>query len=571
MEATMPTNLPGTDVVIVGMGAVGGVAALPMARAGLKVIGLEAGTWLTRRDFAPDEIRNNIRDWPMAVQKANMEAPTVRATATSPTTRGGHPMMNGVGGTSLHYWAQSWRLNPWDFKVVSETRRRYGASRVPKGSTVEDWPFGLEELEPYYEKVEIEVGVSGQAGNINGKLDPKGNIFEGMRKRGYPMPPLRWNAFLEKMAGTARGLGWHPFPGPAAINSRSYDNRSGCMYHGFCNTGGCHVDAKNSTMVSTIPKAVATSNLKVVTRAHVTTIEVDGQGRVAGVNYLVDGIDYFQPARVVLLASYTYENVRLLHLSRSKPYPNGLSNNHGQVGKHYFSHHQGATVGALFPFNIGAWYGLPAQGVAVDNWADDNFDHAALDFIGGGNLWVYSDRRPIGAAGMNTFGRAPAWGADWKRFVHENADRSHNSYLQKSTLPYEENFLDLDPTVKDPLGQPVTRITGEYKENERKIGGFIQDKMEQWYRAAGAVEVVRGPVGGTMGASTHAYGGARMGDNPDTNVVNRWGFSHEAPNLGVLGACTMGTSGARNPTLTAQALAWRTADYLVKNWKSVTT
>ena len=567
----MPTSLPGTDVVIVGMGAVGGVAALPMARAGLKVIGLEAGTWLTRRDFAPDEIRNNIRDWPMAVQKANLEAPTVRATATSPTTRGGHPMMNGVGGTSLHYWGQSWRLNPWDFKVVSETKRRYGASRIPKGSTVEDWPLGLEELEPYYEKVEIEVGISGQAGNINSKIDPKGNVFEGLRKRGYPMPPLRWNAFLEKMADSARGLGWHPFPGPAAINSRNYDNRSGCMYHGFCNTGGCHVDAKNSTAVSTIPKAVATNNLKIVTRAHVTTIEVDGQGRVTGVNYLVDGTVYFQPAKVVLLASYTYENVRLLHLSRSKAYPNGLSNNHGQVGKHYFSHHQGATVGALFPVNIGAWYGLPAQGVAVDDWADDNFDHAALDFIGGGNLWVYSDRRPIGAAGMNTFGRAPAWGSGWKAFVHDNADRSHNSYLQKSTLPYEDNFLDLDPTVTDPLGQPVTRITGEYKENERRIGAFIQDKMEQWYRAAGAIEISRGPVGGTMGASTHAYGGARMGDNPETNVVNRWGFSHEALNLGVLGACTMGTSGARNPTLTAQALAWRTAEYLVKNWKTVTT
>ena len=134
----MPIRLPETDVVIVGMGAVGGVAALPLARAGLDVIGLEAGTRLTRRDFAPDEIRNNVRGWPMAVQKARNEAPTFRATASSPTLRGGHPMMNGVGGTSLHYWAQSWRLNPWDFKVVTETKRRYGASRIPKGSTVED-------------------------------------------------------------------------------------------------------------------------------------------------------------------------------------------------------------------------------------------------------------------------------------------------------------------------------------------------------------------------------------------------------------------------------------------------
>src|SRR5204863_3965007 len=121
----------------------------------------------------------------------------------------------------------------------------------------------------------------------------------------YPMPPLRWTADLEKMAAPARSLGWQPFPGPAAINTRPYDNRSACMYHGFCNTGGCHVDAKNSTMVSTIPKAVATKHLNLVTRATVTSIDVDSDGRVTGVNYLVDNSDYFQPAKVVLLASYT--------------------------------------------------------------------------------------------------------------------------------------------------------------------------------------------------------------------------------------------------------------------------
>ena len=129
-------------------------------------------------------------------------------------------MMNAIGGTSLHYWAQHWRLNPWDFKVVSETKRRYGASRIPKGSTVEDWPFGYEEIEPYYDKIEYELGVSGQAGNVNGKIDPRGNPFEGPRKREYPMPPLRWTAFHEKMAAAAKSLGWHPFPGPAAINSQ---------------------------------------------------------------------------------------------------------------------------------------------------------------------------------------------------------------------------------------------------------------------------------------------------------------------------------------------------------------
>jgi gluconate 2-dehydrogenase alpha chain len=227
-------------------------------------------------------------------------------------------------------------------------------------------------------------------------------------------------------------------------------------------------------------------------------------------------------------------------------------------------------VTALFPKDLNNWYGLPAQGIAIDDWADDNFDHSALDFIGGGNLWVYSDRRPIGAASMDTWKKAPSWGSAWKAFVKEHADRTNTAYLQKTTLPYEDNYLDLDPTVKDPLGNLVCRLNATYKENDLKLSAFIQDKMEQWYRAAGAVEIQRPPLIPVMSVTTHAYGGTRMGDNPETNVVNRWGFSHEVPNLGILGASVMGTSGARNPTLTAQALAWRTAEYLVKNWKTIT-
>jgi gluconate 2-dehydrogenase alpha chain len=567
----MATNLKKTDVVIVGLGAVGGVAALPLTQAGLEVTGIEAGTWLAPRDFAPDELRNNFRGWPQSAQKANSEVPTHRPNTLAPYSPrlSIHPMMNAVGGTSLHYWAQSWRLNPWDFKVVSETTRRYGASRIPKGSTVEDWPFGLEELESYYDKVEYELGVSGQAGNIQGNIDERGNIFEGPRLRDYPMPPLRGTEFTELMAATAKKLGWHPFPGPAAINSQGYDDRPGCMYHGFCSRGGCPIHAKNSTAVSTIPKAVATGRLKVVTLATTTGVAVDQtSGRATGVNYVKGGQEYFQPADVVLLAGYTYENVRLLLLSKSKAFPNGLSNNGGQVGKHYITHNTASTVTALFPFDINNWYGLPAQGIAVDNWADDNFDHSGLDFLGGGNMWVYSDRRPIGAASMITFGKAPRWGSEWKSFLKENADRWNLAYIQKTTLPHEDNYLDLDPTVKDALGQPVCRITADFKENERKVGAFMQDKMEQWFMEAGAIAVDKGPPG-TMGPSTHAYGGTRMGDNHETNVVNRWGFSHEAPNLGLLGASVMGTSGAHNPTLTAQALAWRTAEYLTKNWKTI--
>ncbi len=566
----MAVELQRRVVVVVGLGAVGGVAVLPLAEAGVDVVALEAGGWLRANDHAPDELYNNYRGWPDSAQKANREIPVHRRNASaSDSARGStHPMMNAVGGTTIHYWAQSWRLAPWDFAVASETTRRYGPSRLPAGTTVEDWPFGLEELEPYYDHVEYAVGVSGQAGNVGGAIDERGSPFEGERRRPYPMPPLRWTGFIDQMAEAARGLGWHPFPGPAAVNSVRYQNRAACGYHGFCNRGGCHLDAKNSTAVSTIPRAQETGRLEIVTHAHVRRIEVDGNGRATGVSYIREGETYFQPADVVLLAGYTYENVRLLLLSKSPGFPNGLSNNAGQVGRHYMTHATGAGVTALFPYQLNRWYGLPAQGVAIDDWADDNFDHSDQDFIGGGNLWVYSDRRPIAAARMATFGRAPRWGAAWKAFVAENADRTCNTYIQKTTLPYEDNYLDLHPTVTDPYGDPVCRITADFHDNERRIATFMQDRMEEWFRAAGATETIRSGLG-TMGPSTHAYGGTRMGDNPETNVVDRWGFSHEAPNLGILGASVMGTSGARNPTLTAQALAWRTAEHLVRVWSSI--
>jgi gluconate 2-dehydrogenase alpha chain len=568
----MATTLKKTNVVIIGLGAAGGVACLPLAQSGLEVIGLEAGSWLDTKDMAPDELKLNRGLWPPGPQKTKLEGITVRANASQTATRVNHPMMNAVGGTSVHYWAQSWRLNPWDFKVRSETIRRYGPSRIPKGSTIEDWPLTYEDLEPYYDKVEYEIGVSGKAGNIAGKKDERGNIFEGPRKREYPLSPLRTSGYMERMIAAAKSMGWHSFVAPAAITSRPYNGRPGCAYHGYCSGAGCHISAKSSTAVTTIPKALKAGKFAVVTEARVTTVEVDKNGRVSGVNYLKGGQEYFQPADAVLVASYAYENVRLLLLSKSKAYPNGLSNNHGQVGKHYFSHNQGGAVSALFPFNLNNWYGTPAQGVAIDNWADDNFDHSGLDFIGGGNLYVYTERRPMAAVnGVQAWMQGgPNWGSKWKAFVRENADRWNVAYLQKTTLPYEDNYLDLDPVVKDPLGFPVIRITAEYKDNERKIGTFIAEKMRQWYMAAGASRVNGdGNVAGGMFASTHAYGGTRMGDNPETNVLDRWGFSHEAPNLGILGGSVMGTSGARNPTQTLQALAWRTAERLVKDWKNI--
>ena len=563
----MPINLKPVDVAVIGLGAAGGVAVLPLARAGLKVAGIEAGTWMNTRQFHADEIYNNVRRLVTSSFKAQRECPTLRADPSRPSERAPfHPMMNAIGGTSIHYWAQSWRLKPWDFKTRSEIVRRYGDSAMPQGSTLEDWPVTYDELEPYYDLIEYQIGVSGKAGNIQGAIDARGNVYEGPRRREYPMPPLRETEFTGHMSEAARKLGWKPFRPPAAINSQPYQGRAACGYHGYCDRGGCHLNAKNSTAVTTIPEALKTRHLTIFDRAQVTRIVAGNDGKATGVEYLRDRKQYFQPAKVVLLASYTYENTRLLLLSKSRAYPNGLSNNHGQVGRHYFGHWVDA-VGALFPFDVNSWYGTPAQGVTVDDWADDNYDHSGAGFMGGSSLHVRLERHPIEAADASTFGIAPSWGARWKASVHQNAARYATTYLQTSTFPYETSFLDLDAAVKDPLGDPVCRITtGGIKPNEQRAALFAQTKMEEWFRAAGAIAVAKNvPTG--PGVSTHAYGGTRMGDNPETNVVDRWGFSHEVPNLGILGASVMGSSGARNPTLTVQALAWRTAEYLVKHWK----
>lgn len=488
----MATDLKPVDVAVVGLGAAGGVAVLPLARAGLKIAAIEAGGWLDpHKDFHADEIHNNVRMQVTSVPKTKREIPTFRTSPDQQARRAssGRTMMNAVGGTSTHYDANSWRFAPWDFRIRTEAARRYGAGALPNGSTIEDWPLTYDELEPFYDLVEYEIGVSGKAGNIQGKVDAAGNIFEGPRRREYPMPPLRDTGFTGLMTTAARKLGWNGHRSPAAINSQPYGGRPECAYHGYCDTGGCHIGAKNSTAITTIPQAIKTKNLTVVDHAQVTRILSDDKGRVTGVQYLRGGKEYLQPAKVVLLASYTYENVRLLLLSKSKAYRKGLSNNHEQVGRHYIAHWDGREISALFPFDLNIWYGALAQGVVVNNWADDNFDHAGLGFIGGASMTVNHELHPIAAAAMPLFDRAPAWGTQWKKFVNQNAGRWVGVYAQCTSLPYENTWLDLDPEFKDPLGDPVCRITSGPKENELRIRAYVATRAEQWLRAAGATEV----------------------------------------------------------------------------------
>jgi gluconate 2-dehydrogenase alpha chain len=217
----MSTRMKKTDVVIIGLGAAGGYASLALTKAGIDVVALEAGPNWDAEDYPMDELRNDVRNF-MSQPKAAKEVPTWRPNASVPasqTTGVNILMMNGVGGSSIHYGMEQWRYLDWNFKERSETIKRYGAGAIPANSTLADWPIGYADIEPYYDKVEYDMGVSGKAGNLKGKKIAGGNTFEAPRKRDYPLPPLRRSGWNDLVSGAAKRLGWHPFPGPAAIRS----------------------------------------------------------------------------------------------------------------------------------------------------------------------------------------------------------------------------------------------------------------------------------------------------------------------------------------------------------------
>jgi gluconate 2-dehydrogenase alpha chain len=568
----MATRLKQTDIVMVGLGCAGGLAAMPLTQAGIKVVGLEAGPRLSVKDYAADEVRSTgIRNW-MGNPKANWEVPTTRPNAKVEASRplgARHPMMNAVGGTSIHWGSQSWRYHPWNFKTRSEAIRKYGAGSIPAGSTVIDWPLDYTELEPYYDKVEYLHGVSGKAGNIGGRIDPRGNVFEGPRRREYPLPPLRETGLMQLLSDGAKRLGWHPFRHPVGIRSQPYKGLPGCEYHGFCGSYGCHVDAKAGSQLNGIPEAERTGNLKVVTGAWVTRVAVDKEGRASGVFFVMSGQEYFQPAKVVVLSAYTYENVRLLLLSKSSAFPNGLSNNHGQVGKHYATNNSFDVTG-LFPGRkLNRFYGNGGQSTCVDDFEGGVMDTKG-EFISHGVI-----RSSGGSLNAISAARArppsvPLWGAAWKEWVRKNANSVVGAGVLMDMLTHEQNYLDLDPVVKDPMGDPVIRITFAATPHEQRSWVFYREKLTLWMKEAGASETWNdGDTFAPNVRSNHAIGGTRMGNDIETSVLDRWGVSHEVPNLVVLGGSTFSTAGGRNPTETIWALSWRTADHLVKNWKSI--
>jgi gluconate 2-dehydrogenase alpha chain len=561
-----------SDVVIVGMGAVGGIVAAELSKAGLKVIGLERGPRLTTADFTPhdelryfqrQDLRPNARRQPIT-WRPNPGAP---ATPLAVLNYG-----NQAGGGTVHYGAVSWRFHDDDFRVRAQTLARYGARAIPDDSSISDWPLTYADLEPYYDRAEYELGVSGKAGNIQGRKIDGGNPFEAPRQREYPLPPLVPDQSGVLFDAGARKLGFHPFSTPRAILSRPYQGRPACTYCGFCQAFGCHVGAKSSILVTKLPEADATGNFTLITGAMCYRVNSDNSGRVTGVAYYgPDGSDNTIEADLVVLAPFIYDNTRLLLLSRTAHFPNGLANSSGQVGKHVMAHISPRVFATFDDRFVNIYMGPSAQKHSLDDFNADNFDHSGLPFIRGAQISVTPadlEAGPIGAAmSMTPPPGVPRWGAAYRDFLAKYFARHVALVAQTENLPYADQTIDLDPDVRDQWTLPAPRLTYDWRRpNEVARVEFMHGKLLELARAMGATRAWPAPLGpGAPGA--HHEGGTRMGDQPATSVVNRYGQSWDIPNLFIVGSSTFPTMSGFNPTLTIQALAYLTADAIVNRYR----
>ncbi len=561
------------DVVIVGVGAAGGIIAAELAKAGLKVVGLERGPKLSTAHFQSlDELRyfqrQDLRPDPKRQPVTWRPNPGVKARPIPRQNNG-----NQAGGGTVHYGTLSWRFHEDDFRVRSSTIERYGASAIPEDSSVIDWPLSYADLEPYYERAEYELGVSGKAGNLQGKKIEGGNVFEAPRKRDYPMPPLFVDQAGQLFEEGARKLGLHPFASPRAILSEPYKGRPACTYCSFCQAFGCFIGAKSSILVTKIPEAEASGNFRLITGAMVHKVNTDTDGKATGVSYWgPDGSENNVEADIVVLGGFIYDNVRLLLLSKTEKHPNGLGNSSGHVGKHFMAHLGARAFGTFEDRKVNIFMGPSAQRHTLDDFNADNFDHKDLGFIRGAQISVSPadlEAGPIGAAtSLQPPPGTPRWGEAYRDFLSKYFNQFAGINAQTENLAYADQTIDLDPDVRDAWGLPAPRLTYDWRRpNEVKRVEFMRQKLVDIGKAMGATNVWVGSSGGPPMPGAHHQGGARMGSDPKDSVVNSYSQTWDIPNLYVVGSANHPSTAGFNPTLTIQALAYRTAEAIATRYR----
>ena len=510
-------NNDDTVVVIIGSGAGGGTLANELCQKGINVVVLEAGALQSNATFINDEWKSFIQlawldnrttsgNWRVAKDFPNLPAWICKT----------------VGGTTTHWAGASLRLEAHEFAA----KTNYGTL---KGANLLDWPITLKDLQPYYAKAEDKMGVT----RTNG------------------IPGLPGNNNFKVLAAGASKLGYKDcHTGNMAINSVPRHDRGRCMQLGFC-FQGCKSGAKWSTLYTEIPSAEATGKFELRTESHVARIEHNAAGKVSAVVYFDKaGKEQRQKARIVCVAGNSIETPRLLMLSASSKFANGLANSSGQVGRNYMRHLTGSVYGA-FKEPVHMYRGTTMAGII----RDEAGNNTKRGFVGGYELETLA----LGVPFMAAFLDPGAWGSEFAWWM-DHYTQLAGMWIVGEDMPRETNRVTLNASLKDKYGLAIPHVHFDDHPNDLAMREHAFTQGQRVYEAAGAMKTFRTPPY----PSTHNLGTCRMSANARDGVCNGWGQTHDIPNLFISDGSQFTTGGAENPTLTIVSLAIRQADYIAK-------
>lgn len=574
------THLKPVDVAIIG----GGWSGLAMAkeittRSGLNVVVLERGMPRKTSDYAlgMDELdyAHRLRMMQNIAEETITHRHTVRDTAAPVRQYGSFLPGTGVGGAGEHWNGAAFRFLPEIFTLRSHVTRKHGAAKLPADLDVQDWGVTYDELESYYWYSEQMMGVSGKAGNLRGKSMSGGNPFEAPRQNEYPTPPLKNSQAMDLFEAAAKRLGHHPYTSPAANLSQTYTNPDGvtrpaCAYCGFCERFGCMVGAKSQPSNTLLPVLQRQKNFELRTGSWVRRI-VHKDGRATGVQYMgANGEEFFQPAGIVVLASFTLNNVRLLALSKIGTQYDPAARK-GTLGR-YLTHQVDSATRVFMDKPLNLFMGSGALGMRLPDFDGDRGLKPEDGLLRFGMMFLLAaGSRPIANFATLPQGSAPKnWGPEWKKAALQWADRVVTVGLAGEHLSYRGNFMDLDPTYTDKFGDPLLRFTLNWTEHEHKQRDFSAKLAAQLGREMGGkTDEYRNPRANynvINYQTTHVQGGTAMGASPEMSVVNRYSQHWNVPNLFVIGASTFPQNPSHNPTLTVLAATYFAADALIKRY-----
>ncbi|WP_066389761.1 GMC family oxidoreductase [Neobacillus mesonae] len=562
----MVRKLPKADVVVIGVGWAGGIIASELTKKGLNVVGLERGKERKTEDYfmVHDELRYALRyDLMQDLSKETITFRSNERVRALPMRQYGSFLIgDGLGGAGVHWNGQTFRFLPYDFEIRSKTIERYGKNKIPAGMTLHDWGITYDELEPYYDKFEKTCGISGEENPLGGKRSDK-----------YPTPPMKKSPSIKMFEEATKNMKLHPYMMPSANLSQSYTNpdgiaRAACQYCAYCERFGCEYGAKADPVVTVIPVAKKTGKFEIRTHSNVRRILHKG-GKATGVLYTdtTTGEEIEQPADIVVLTSYVFNNIRLLLMSNiGKPY--NPASGTGVIGKNYaYQVIKGNAIGYFNDKQFNTYAGAGALGMVIDDYNGDNFDHKDVNFIHGGMVSLsQTGLRPIQNNPVPQ-GTA-AWGKEFKETSLKYANRYLSVGAQGSSMPFKHHYLDLDPTYKDAFGDPLIRITFDFEEQDKNLAVFLANKCAGILKEMGADHIDSlkelGPYDITTYQSTHNTGGVIMGADPGTSAVNNYLQMWDMDNLFVVGASAFSHNSGYNPTGTVGAFAYRAAEGILK-------